>query len=121
VANKSGWLARYAAVAARAGDPYPLITRLMICVQRSSEPLTDAELGFIRDALEATANTKTNARLRGLEKWLMAQQYDGLIDDDGKKPKAAFTEVKAWRDTSERTLRRAISAHGKSRRKRRRA
>jgi hypothetical protein len=113
---KPGWLAKYAATWARDGDPYPLIARLSVCIQRSSEPLTDDEFRFIRDVLEAKAGKKTNARLRQLEKQLIAVQYDGLIDDDGKKPKAAFEEVKTWRDCSPRTVRRAIKQYGKPRR-----
>jgi hypothetical protein len=113
--------AKYAAARARAGDPYPLIVRLSVCIQRSSEPLTDDEFRLIRDVLEVSAGKETNARLRQLDKQLIAAQYDGLIDDDGKKPKQAFDEVKAWRDLKPRTLRRAISAYGKRRWRRRQA
>jgi hypothetical protein len=119
VAKRGGWLAKYAAVWARNGDPYPLIARLVICNQRSSEPLTDDEFLFIRDVLEAKAGKKTSARLRQLEKQLIAAQYDGLIDDDGMKPKAAFEEVVAWRGRSPRTVRRAIQDYGRPRRQRR--
>jgi hypothetical protein len=72
--------ANVAAAWARDGDPYPVIARLSVCVQR-----------------------------------------DGLIDDDGKKPKEAFDEVKTLRDCSPRTVRRAIKQYGKPRRKRRQA
>jgi hypothetical protein len=52
-----------------------VIARLSVCVQRSSEPLSDDEFLFIRDALEARAGKETNARLRQLEKQLIAAQY----------------------------------------------
>jgi hypothetical protein len=121
VAKRGGLFAKYAAAWARDGDPYPVIARLSVCVQRSSEPLSDDEFLFIRDALEARAGKETNARLRQLEKQLIAAQYDGLIDDDGKKPKEAFDEVKTLRDCWPRTVRRAIKQYGKPRRKRRQA
>jgi hypothetical protein len=90
----------------------------MIALQASNRPLSGDELCCIRDILEASAGKETNARLRQFGKRLAAAQYDGLIDDDGKKPKQAFEEVKAWRELKPRTLRRAISAYGKPRRKR---
>jgi hypothetical protein len=93
----------------------------MIALQASNRPLSGDELCCIRDILEASAGKETKARWHQLEKRLAATQYDGLIDDDGKKPKEAFDEVKAWRELKPRTLRRAISAYGKRRRKRRRA
>jgi hypothetical protein len=110
--------AKYAAARAHAGDPYPLIGRLMLSLQYSRKPLSDAEICWIRDALEATADKKTAARLRRLELELIARQVDGLIDDDGYKPREAKTKVMLSRDRSLRHLATALSKYGKPRRHR---
>jgi hypothetical protein len=122
ITKPAGWtFAKYAYEAARRGDPYPLIARLTLALQASNRPLTDVELHFIRDTLEVSAGKETNTRLRQLEKWLIAAQYDGLIDEDGLIPKNAFEDVKTWRGRGARTVRRAIKQYGKPRRKRRQA
>jgi hypothetical protein len=113
----AGWTAaKYAYEEARHGNPYPLIARLAACVQRSSGPLSDDEFNFIRNVLEASAGKETNARLRQLEQRLIAQQVDGLIDEDGKSSKDAVDAVSRDRRRSARHVRTALKAYGKSRR-----
>jgi hypothetical protein len=113
----AGWTAaKYAYEEARHGNPYPLAARLMIALQASNKPLSDDELRFIRDTLEASAGKETNALLRDLELQLIAQQVDGLIDEDGKSPKDAVDAVKRDRRRSVRHIRTALKAYGKSRR-----
>jgi hypothetical protein len=53
-----------------------------------------------------------------LEWWLIAQQYDGLIDDDGDEPKNAMDKVMRDRGYSERQIRKMLSLYGKKRRQR---
>jgi hypothetical protein len=112
--------AKYAAARARAGDPYPLIGRLLYVLQRADAPLSDDEIAFIREALEATANKRTDAAgLRLLELQLIARQVDGLIDVDGCEPKNAVDAVMLDRGRSLRHIRTALSKYGKPRRRRR--
>jgi hypothetical protein len=112
----AGWAAKNAYEEARRGNPYPLAARLLIALQHSSKPLSPEEFAFIRDALGATTGKETNARLRDLELWLIAQQVDGLIDEDGKSPKDAVDAVKRGRRRSVRHIRTALKAYGKPRR-----
>jgi hypothetical protein len=111
-------MAKYAAERARAGDPYPIVSRLMHSLQNSRAPLSDAEICWIRAALEATANRGTAVSLRRLELELIARQVDGLIDDAGYTPKEAKKEVMLGRGRSLRHIATALSKHGKPRRHR---
>jgi hypothetical protein len=111
-------LAMYAAARARAGDPYPLIGNLLFALARAGNPLSDDEVIFIREALEATAGKQTHADLRERGLWLIARQVDGLIDDDGYEPKDAVNEVIRHRRRSLRHIRTALSKYGKPRRHR---
>ena len=107
------WYIDYGLREARQGNPGPLIARVMEVLQGR---LTDGEFRFIVEALEATESKQTRARLRDLEKWLIAHQFDGLVDEEGMTPAQAMDAVKKNRDCSVRTIRTALKAHGKPRR-----
>jgi hypothetical protein len=107
VAKRGGRFAKYAAARARAGDPYPLIVRLSVCIQCSGKPLTDDEFRFIRDVLEAKADRKTAARLRLIERMLVAEQVTGFIED-GMPRKQAIDKVKQQRNCSDRHIENAL-------------
>lgn len=110
-----GWYANYALEEAKRGDPGPLIARLMQALQGRGS-LSDGEFWFVIEALEARESPDTRARLRNLERWLIAQQVDGLIDEEGRKSKKAVAEVAKDRGCSPRKVRGALKAHGKPRR-----
>jgi hypothetical protein len=111
----------YALKLARAGDPGLLIANLQQTLQGRGH-LSDGEYWFIIEALEATESKQTRARLRDLERWLIAQQFDGLVDGDaefgekGMEPKLAMDVVKKNRNCSIRKIRGALKAYGKPRR-----
>lgn len=112
-------MAKYAAARAHVGDPYPLIGRFLYALQRRDAPLSNDEIMFIRKALEATANKKTDtAGLGRLEEELIARQVDGLIDNDGYKPKDAKKVVALDRGCSLRHIATALSKYGIPRRHR---
>jgi hypothetical protein len=112
----AGWTAAdYAIKQARAGDPGHLIARLLLALQGHGR-LSDGEFWFIVEALEATESRQTRARSRDIERRLIAQQVDGLIDEDGKSPKDAVDAVKRDRRRSVRHIRTALKAYGKPRR-----
>ena len=110
-----GWAAKHAFEQAKRGDPGPLIARLMLALQGRG-CLRDGEYWFIIETLEATASKRTNARMRDLERWLIAEQFDGLVDEEGMTPKQAMDVVKKDRNCSTGKIRGALRAHGKSRR-----
>jgi hypothetical protein len=109
------WYVDYALNEARRGEPGHLIARLQNALQ-GGERLSDGEYWFIIEALEATESKQTRAQLRDLEKQLIALQVDGLIDEEGMKPKQAVEAVKKDRDCSTRHIRTALRAYGKPRR-----
>jgi hypothetical protein len=111
-------LAKYAVARARAGDPYPLIGRLLYALQRTGAPLSDEEVAFVRDALEASAGKEASSQLRDLEKQLIARQVDGLVDENGLSPGEAVEEVRRDRNRSVRHVRTALAQYGKRRRPR---
>jgi hypothetical protein len=80
--------------------------------------LSDPEYWFIIDALEATGSKQTRANLRGLERWLIAQEFDGLVDEEDLKPAQAMAAVTKNRECSPRKVRGALRAYGKPRRHR---
>lgn len=110
------WYVDYAIKQARQGDPGPLIARLMTALQGSNNPLSDREYWFIVEALEATESKQTRARLRDLERWLTAHQFDSLVDEENMKPAQAMDAVKKSRGRSVRHIRAALKAYGKPRR-----
>jgi hypothetical protein len=111
-------LAKYAAARARAGDPYPLIGRLLYALCRSGAPLSDEEVALVRGALEATAGKEASNQLRDLEKQLIARQVDGLVDENGLPPGEAVGRVAEQRERSVRHVKSALHKYGKRRRHR---
>jgi hypothetical protein len=109
------WYADFALKWARQGDPGHLIARLMLALQGRAH-LSDGEYWFIVEALEATASKQTNAQLRDLERRLIAQQFDGLVDEEGMEPEDAMKAVMKSRDCRERKIRYALKHYGKPRR-----
>jgi hypothetical protein len=93
------------------GNPGPLIAHFL-----SRKPLSDGEIQFIVEALEATGGKRQADELRELEKKLIALQVDALIDEDGLLPKQAIDEVAKHRGRSIRHIRTALAAYGKPRR-----
>jgi hypothetical protein len=111
---KPGWYAELVVDAARRGDPYPLIGHLQFCLQ-SGKPLSDGEIQFIVAALEATAGKRSADNLRKTERFLIAEQVEGLMRDEGRTQKAAIDEVMRYRGRSRRHVYSALKARkGKS-------
>ena len=111
------WWVDYAIKQARQGDPGLLIARLQMALQGQGR-LSDPEYWFIIDALEATGSKQTRANLRDLERWLIAQEFDGLVDEEDLKPAQAMAAVMKNRECSPRKVRGALRAYGKPRRHR---
>jgi len=87
---KPGPFAKFALDAAQHGDPYPLIGRLHVCLQGGK--LSDGELRFIVEALEATAGKRGGNNLREIERGLIAEQVEELTSG-GAQQKEAISEV----------------------------
>jgi hypothetical protein len=105
---KPGWFAEFALDAARHGDPHPLIGRLHVHLQ-GGEPLSDGELQFIVEALEATAGKRSADNLRELERILIAEQVEALTSE-GMLQKEAIDEVMRQRGRSRRHIFSALKA-----------
>jgi len=90
VRKPPGPLARFALEEARLGNPYPLIGRLNACLLQDA--LSDGELRFIVEALEATTKKHGADSLRGIEKILIAGQVEDLTTE-GARQKEAVDEV----------------------------
>jgi hypothetical protein len=88
--RKPGLLARFALDEARHGNPYPLIGRLNACLQQGA--LSDGELQFIVEALEAITKKHGADSLRRIEKILIAGQVEDLTNE-GARQKGAVDEV----------------------------
>ena len=101
--------ARFALDAAQHGDPYPLIARLHVSLQWG-KPLSDGELRFIIEALEATAGKRCADNLRKVEQMLIAEQVEGLTND-GMPQKKAISEVMRQRGRSRRHVFNALKAY----------
>jgi hypothetical protein len=97
-------LARFALDEALRGDPYPLIGRL-----RCGARLSDGEMRFIVEALEATENKYGSAKLRELEAMLIAQQVEDLSKSMSQEK--AVEEVARQRGRSRRHVFTALKAH----------
>lgn len=111
----TGRFAKFALKEAKLGNPAPLIARLMSALQRSTSPLSDAEIWWIREALEATGGKRYADNLREIEQMLIAEQVEGY-KDEGMKPKKAVGTVMDERERSRQHIYNAISAYKKRRR-----
>ena len=80
--------------------------------------LSDGEFWFIIEALEATESKQTRTSDRDLGRRLIAQEFDGRVDEEGLKPKQAMAAVMKNRDCSVRKIRTALKVYGKTRRHR---
>jgi hypothetical protein len=107
VAKKSGPFARFALDEAQRGYPYPLIGRLTNALRGSG--LSDDEIQFIVEALEATEGKRGTDRLREIEQMLIAEQVEELSKSMSQKE--AIEEVMRQRDRSRRHVFNALKAH----------
>jgi hypothetical protein len=115
---KPGPYAGFALDEAKQGHPEPLIGRLRFFLQHGGEALSDGEIQFIMDALQATAGPRSADNLRKVEQFLIASHVERLTKEgngDGKPlpRKAAVAEVMSQRHRSERHVKSALSAQGK--------
>jgi hypothetical protein len=100
---KPGPFARFAFDEARRGHPYPLIGRLTNALQGSD--LSDDEIRFIVDAVEATQSKYGADKLRDIERELIVAH----VEDLGSTKKAA-EEVARQRGRSRRHVFNALKA-----------
>jgi hypothetical protein len=96
-----GWSAKHAIEEAKRGDPGHLIGRVLNRVR-----LSDGEIQFIVEALEATGGKRQADQLRDIEKMLIAEQIEDL--KSGMKSKQAIEEVMRQRGRSRRHVFTAI-------------
>jgi hypothetical protein len=97
--RKGDILAKIALREARAGNLGPLIGR----VRFSSMPLTDGEREYIAAALEDLDGKRGKAMDRQIEKTLIAQRVEGLIEE-GFSTEAAVTKVMQERGRKRSTV-----------------
>ena len=98
-----GWYAKYALEEAKRGDPSQLIGRVLNRVR-----LSDDEIQFIVEALEATGGKRQADRLRKIEQMLIAEQVEELINT-GIKKEAAIRAIADYRGRSRRHVFKAIA------------
>jgi hypothetical protein len=106
-----GWYSAFVVDAARRGDPYPLIGRLRFLLHRGGVPLSDGEIEFIVEALEATSGKLGADNLRKIERELIAGQVEDLKAAGLKKGVA--DQVARQRGRSRRHIFKALRAHKK--------
>jgi hypothetical protein len=76
----------------------------VLCARLSiRKPLTDAEIQFIVDVLQANAGKRQKSRIRAIERYLIAAQVDDLVQG-GMKKEAAVTEVMRLRGCKRRKV-----------------
>ena len=109
---RPSWIAEYALKEAKLGNPGPLIARLSSALQGHGH-LSDCEYWFIIEALEATGGKRQADVLRKIEQMLIAEQVEGLITEEGMKPKQAIDTVMRDRKRSRRHVYTALKAHNK--------
>ena len=83
----------------------------MLCVRlHSRKPLTDEEIQFIVDVLQANAGKRQKSRIRATERYLIAAQVDDLVKAGWKK-EAAVDAVMRLRGCKRRKVFDAIKNH----------
>jgi hypothetical protein len=92
------WFAKLALREARRGDPGVLCARLS-----TRKPLTDEEIQFIVEVLQANAGKRQRSKLRAIERYLIAAQVDELIQG-GMKKEAAVAEIMRLRGCKRRKV-----------------
>jgi hypothetical protein len=109
------WFVKYGLDEAELGNPAPLIARLIIALQHSTRPLSDAEIWWIREVIEATGGKRWANNLREIEQMLITEQVEDLTKEMGKQ-ESAIEEVMRQRARSRQTIFTAIKAHKARRR-----
>jgi hypothetical protein len=97
------WQAKHSFEEAQQGNPFPLIARVRRALHRRGEPLSENEIAFVVDALEATIGKRARAELKRVKEALIAMQVDDQVAD-GKPLKNAIKDVAAKRGCAERTV-----------------
>ena len=100
-------IAEFALRDARAGHFAPLIGRV-----RSAAPLLPEERQFIAEALHRLDGRRGKAELRKIEKALIAQRVDGLVEE-GKTTDDAVRQVERERKRKRATIYAALKAESK--------
>ena len=106
------WFAEYALKEAKLGNPGHLIGRFL-----SRKTLSDGEIQFIVKALEATGGKRQADELREIEQFLIAEQVEGFMTENGLKQEAAIKAVMDWRGRSRRHVFNALKAYRAKRRR----
>lgn len=104
--KKPGPFAKFALDEARRGDPYPLIGRLTHALQGN---LSDDEIRFVIEVVEATEGKYGADKLREIERTLIAGQVEDLKAAGVKK--GAADQVARQRGRSRRHIFDALKAH----------
>ena len=109
---RKGWLAKYALDEAKRGNPGPLIGRFLNHSQLSGD-----ETRFIIEALESTGGKRQADELREIEQFLIAEQVEDFMTENGLKQEAAIKAVMDWRGRSRRHVFNALKAYRAKRRR----